>query len=184
MKKALVLLADGAEEIEAVVVIDVLRRADIDVTVAGLTGDGIVTCSRKVKIKPDMDIASAAKNAPYDVIILPGGLQGATALSKAAVVGEMLKDQEKCQRIIGAICAAPIAIKAHKIGVGKQITSYPAFKDQFTEYKYSEATVVSDGNLITSRGPATAMQFALEIVRQLCGEEVATATAAPMLVTL
>merc|ERR550519_604466 len=121
-------------------------------------------------ILPDSDLATAIKNAPYDAIILPGGLQGATTLAKLESVKEILQNQEKCNRIVGAICAAPIALLSHNIAVGKELTSYPAFKEILQDtYKYSEANVVKDGNLITSRGPGTAFEFSLAIIEALCG---------------
>uniref|UniRef100_F6U899 protein deglycase n=2 Tax=Ciona intestinalis TaxID=7719 RepID=F6U899_CIOIN len=182
---ALVIIADGSEEIEAVVVIDVLRRAGVYVTVAGLTDDVTVTCSRNVKIQPDVNIATAAKNVPYDVIILPGGLKGANAMSKATSVKDLLTDQDKSCRLIGAICAAPMVLKSHDIGAGRNVTSYPAFKDELSEmFVYNDYDVVVDGHVVTSRGPGTAMKFALKVVRLLCGDDVTNTTASALLFKL
>ncbi|XP_063225919.1 protein dj-1beta [Bacillus rossius redtenbacheri] len=173
-KSALVLLAEGAEEMEFVVSVDILRRAGITTTVAGLNNTNPVICSRNVGIVPDMGFNDAVKKGPYDVVVLPGGLQGAKNLSASKEVKDLLKDQENSGRLIAAICAAPTVLKTHGIAKGKQITSYPSFEDDLVAggYKYSEDDVVVDGKLITSRGPGTAFKFALRVAEQLVGEEV------------
>ncbi|XP_076240480.1 protein dj-1beta isoform X2 [Calliopsis andreniformis] len=182
-KTAILLIADGSEEMEAVITTDILRRAGIDVTVAGLDESPCVKCSRDVKICVDAKMQDAVKQN-YDVVILPGGLGGSKAFSSSPEVGKLLQQQEKENRIIAAICAAPTALKAHGIAKGKQITSYPSMKDQLTdEYKYLEDTVVTDGNLITSRGPATAFAFGLAIVEKLLDKETADKVAKGMLYT-
>lgn len=109
----------------------------------------------------------------FDVVILPGGLGGTEAFIKSELVGGILKTQESSGRLIAAICAAPLALHAHKIALGKSLTSYPSVKDQLTaDYKYiDDKLVVQDGKLITSRGPGTAFQFGLEIAKVLVGEE-------------
>ncbi|WAR14834.1 PARK7-like protein [Mya arenaria] len=149
MTKALLILSEGAEEMETVISVDVLRRAGIDVTVAGLNDAEAVECSRKVKIVPDMSLGEASKHGPYDVIVCPGGAQGANNL------------------------ATPIALASHKIGSGKSVTSHPSVKDKMTSagYQYSEDRVVQDGKLITSRGPGTTFEFALKIVEVLLGAD-------------
>ncbi|KAF7282102.1 hypothetical protein GWI33_003219 [Rhynchophorus ferrugineus] len=185
VKKALVFLAPGAEEMEVVIVVDILRRGGIDVTVAGLPNASTVKCSRGTNIVPDVGVNDAASKGPYDVVILPGGLGGSKALAEFPIVGSILKDQEQSGRLIAAICAAPTALKAHGIAEGKTLTSYPAMKTEMEEggkYKYSEEKVVVDGNLITSRGPGTAFDFALKIVDHLEGKDQASTIAKAMLV--
>ncbi|XP_074098092.1 protein dj-1beta [Cotesia typhae] len=180
-KTAIVLMADGAEEMEAVITADVLRRAGIDVTIASITGNDCIKCSRDVKICADTQL-DAVKNNSFDVVILPGGLGGSKALASSKEVGELLKKQESEGRVIAAICAAPTALKAHGIAPGKQVTSYPAMKDQLVDYyKYLEDIVVTDGNIITSRGPATAYAFGLAIVEKLLNKEAALPVAKGML---
>ncbi|XP_055372539.1 protein dj-1beta-like [Condylostylus longicornis] len=181
-KSALVILAPGAEEMEFVISADVLRRAGIQVTVAGLENSEVVKCSREVIIKPDASLEDV-KNNDFDVIVLPGGLGGAKAFASSKIVGELLKKQESANKIIAAICAAPIAFDSHDIGLGKKITSYPAFKDQLsTKFKYIEnESVVKDGNFITSRGPGTAFDFALKIAEELNGADKAKEVAKAML---
>ncbi|XP_034180743.2 protein dj-1beta [Osmia lignaria lignaria] len=180
-KTAILLIADGSEEMEAVITADVLRRGDIQVTVAGITDSECVKCSRDVKICADAKLQDAV-NKTYDVVILPGGLGGSKAFATSAEVGKLLQQQEKENRIIAAICAAPTALKAHGIAKGKQLTSYPSVKDELkNEYKYLEDKVVTDGNLITSRGPATAFAFGLAIVEKLVGKDTADKVAKGML---
>nr|CAD7429625.1 unnamed protein product [Timema monikensis] len=183
-KTAIVLLAEGAEEMELVISVDVLRRAGVGVTIAGLSGKDPVKCSRDVIIVPDASLEDAVKKGPYDVVVLPGGLGGAKALAASAEVGCLLQQQEKAGRIVAAICAAPTALKSHGIGPGKLLTSYPSLKKQMLEnnvYKYSEEEVVVDGQLITSRGPGTAFKFGLAIVEKLLGKEAADPVAKGML---
>ncbi|XP_046849201.1 Parkinson disease protein 7 homolog [Xenia sp. Carnegie-2017] len=180
--RALIILAEGAEEMETVITADVLRRGKVDTTIAGLNGEGPVQCSRKVVVKPDLSLEDAHKLAPFDAVILPGGLGGAERLGKSQKVKSVLQEQEKADRIIAAICAGPTALAAHGIGVGKALTSYPSVKDKFKDYKYSEDRVCIDGKLITSRAPGTAFEFAIEIVRAVRGDDgVADGLAAPML---
>ncbi|KAJ8953648.1 hypothetical protein NQ314_007255 [Rhamnusium bicolor] len=183
-KTALVFLAPGAEEMEAVIAIDVLRRGGVNVTVAGVPDSSVVKCSRDVNIKPDISVTEA--KGPYDVLVLPGGLGGSNALGSSKEVGDLLKQQENDGRIIAAICAAPTALKSHRVAFGKNITSYPSMKPQLEEgshYHYEEDKVVVDDNIITSRGPGTAFDFALTIVDKLLGKEKASEVAKAMLLT-
>ncbi|KAK3537003.1 hypothetical protein QTP86_032259 [Hemibagrus guttatus] len=178
-KRALVILAKGAEEMETVIPVDVMRRAGIAVTLAGLTGKEPVQCSRDVQICPDTSLEEASKQGPYDVVLLPGGLLGAQNLSESPAVKEVLKEQEGRKGLIAAICAGPTALLAHGIGYGSTVTTHPGAKDKMMagdHYKYSEARVQKDGQLITSRGPGTAFEFAMTIVEELLGAEVAAQT--------
>merc|ERR1719233_1662000 len=180
--RALVLLATGAEEMETVITVDVLRRGGV-VVVAGIDGANTVTCSRNVKIAPDSGLAECG--GQYDCVVLPGGGPGAAALGASKEVGQLLAEQDSAGRIIGAICAAPTALLSHKIGLGKNITSYPApaFKEKLAgPYNYKEDKVVVDGNLVTSRGPGTSFDFGLELVKLLVGEEKMKEIASAMLV--
>lgn len=121
----------------------------------------------------------------FDAILLPGGLGGSDAFAKSTVVGEMLKRQESEGRIIAAICAAPIVLLANSIGFGKSITSYPSFKDRFSQYTYvDDQIVVHDGQFLTSRGPGTAMVFALKLVEIMSSAEKATEVAKGMLLNV
>jgi len=120
--------------------------------------------------------------APYDAIVLPGGGPGAQKLASSEKVKVLLADQEAAGKIIGAICAAPTALLAHNIAKGKKLTSYPAFKDKLSaDYTYTESLVEVDGSLITSQGPGTTFQFALQLVKTLVGEEKAKEISSAML---
>ncbi|XP_065061111.1 Parkinson disease protein 7 homolog [Rhopilema esculentum] len=180
-KRALVVLAKGAEEMEAVISIDVLRRAKVDTVVAGLHGSEVVTCSRGVFVKPDISLEDVKKEM-FDAVVLPGGLEGAQNLAESSVVKEILQSHEKDGKIVAAICAGPIAFATHGIGKGKKITSHPSVKEKFDGYSYQEQTVVTDNNMITSRGPGTAFDFAFEVVNALCGEETVKEMKKPMLI--
>uniref|UniRef100_A0A9L0R9C9 protein deglycase n=1 Tax=Equus caballus TaxID=9796 RepID=A0A9L0R9C9_HORSE len=129
-KRALVILAKGAEEMETVIPVDVMRRAGIKVTIAGLAGKDPVQCSRDVVICPDASLEDAKKQGPYDVVVLPGGNLGAQNLSESAAVKEILKEQEKRKGLIAAICAGPTALLAHEIGFGSKVTTHPQAKDK------------------------------------------------------
>lgn len=183
--KALLILAEGAEEMEAVITVDVLRRAEVDVTVAGLDGPEPVRCSRNIVVKPDASLDDATRTATYEAVILPGGLKGAQNLAGSAKVKHLLEEQQKSGRFIGAICAAPTALLSHKICTGKMLTSHPSVKNQLSDaYKYSEDRVVQDGTLITSRGPGTAFEFGLALVEALQGKEKRDSIVPPMLLKL
>lgn len=181
-KTALLLIADGSEEMESVITADVLRRGGVTVTIASIGDNECVKCSRDVKICADTKLSNVIDKEKYDVVILPGGLEGSKAFAKSAEVGKLLQEQEKEDKLIAAICAAPTALKAHGIAKGKQLTSYPAMKDQMTDgYNYLEDRVVVDGNLITSRGPGTAFAFGLALVEKLVNKETAATVAKGML---
>ncbi|CAG0921032.1 unnamed protein product [Notodromas monacha] len=182
-KRALVLLAKGAEEMEVVITVDVLRRGGVSVQVVGLEGPETVVCSREVKIVPDVGIAAVLDEDPVDAIVIPGGLKGAEALAADSTVGKLLKSYESGGKIVAAICAGPTVFKSHSIGLGKKLTSYPSFKDKLAaDYTYLEDRVVEDGNMVTSRGPGTAFEFGLVLVEKLCGKEKSDSVAGPMLV--
>lgn len=168
MSKVLVPLAMGFEEIEAMTIIDILRRAEVKVTIAGL-GKKQVTGAHNVKVQADTHIEDVS-SSDFDMIVLPGGLPGATNLQKDKTVQKLLKEFDKQNKSIGAICAAPIALES--AGVLKEnYTCYPSFESNIREEGYiSNQDVVSDENVMTSRGPGTAMTFALAIVAKLCGD--------------
>jgi len=161
--KALVILADGFEEIEAVSIIDILRRAQIQVTVAGLD-KLLITSTRKVKVEADIELEKIA-NETFDVIALPGGEPGATNLQNSSLVASVLTKQHNNQGLIAAICAAPKVLDNLGFLKGKRATSFPGVK--LNSSIYLEDRVVVDGKIITSRGPGTAMEFSYEILAQL-----------------
>ena len=170
------LVANGTEEMEAVITIDVLRRADIKTTVLSLN-EKQVTCSRGVVLVADTtDVPSKV----FDVIVLPGGLQGAKTFASDVRVKSLLESHlNKC---IAVICASPIALEHWQIHSSSRITSHPSVKDQLKSFQYSEDRVVVHDNLITSRGPGTALEFALAIVGHLKGNDMRDKVAAPMVI--
>lgn len=172
MARALVILAQGAEEMEATITVDVLRRGGVEVVLAGLDGDGPVVCSRGVRILPDVALSTTA--GPWDVIILPGGLEGARRLSESPAVGDLLRAQEAAGRAAAAICAGPTALVKHNVYSGRKLTSFPGVQDVVGAHgELVQTPVVEDRNLVTSQGPGTTFAFALALVRRLAGEETA-----------
>ena len=150
---ALVVIAEGSEEMEAVILIDILRRATIAVTVAGLDDDKLVTCSRQVQIKPDVSLDKVL-DFKFDLIVLPGGGGGAERFAESETIHELLRRQKKEERRVACVCAAPIALIAANVFKNKTMTSHPAVKDKVKAFAkaYSEERVVVDGVLTTSRG--------------------------------
>ena len=169
MAKVLVPLADGCEELEAVTIIDLLRRAGIEVVTAGLK-PGIVCASRGVQLVPDLTLDVALQD-DYDMVVLPGGMPGATHLKDDARIIELLKKMAAAGKYIAAICAAPMVLAEAGILNGKQATSYPGFLDTISDVTLSSAAVVQDGKVLTSRGPGTAMDFSLALVEILTGTD-------------
>ncbi|MBU1077250.1 MAG: DJ-1/PfpI family protein [Spirochaetes bacterium] len=173
MKKlAVIILAEGFEEIETVTPIDLLRRGGIEVTVAGLSGLE-VRGSRGITLKADC-LIDEIPNEP-DVLILPGGGKGAANLAGSEKVLKLLKTQNENDRIIAAICASPAIVLAPSgIASNKTITCFPAFKNDLpNDVIYKNDRVVTSDNLITSQGPGTAFDFSLTLIRLLAGEEIA-----------
>ncbi|MCD6173734.1 MAG: DJ-1/PfpI family protein [Sulfurimonas sp.] len=171
MSRVLVPLACGFEEIEAVSIIDILRRAEIKVQVASLDENKLVKGANKIVVQADMQVKDVDVDM-LDMIVLPGGLDGTYALADDENIQNILKEMDEKGKNIGAICAAPFAL--NKAGVLKQnYTCYPSFEEQIRidGYQGDKTMVVEDGNVITSRGPATAICFALEIVKKLRGQE-------------
>jgi protein deglycase len=165
-KRALIILADGFEEIEAVTPIDILRRAQIDVIVAGL-GNKTVTGSRGVKITADILLDELHQE--IDVLVLPGGSPGAEHLAKSKKVAGLINKMFKAGKIIAAICASPaLVLEPTGILKNKKATCYPGMEKLFSQdVKFSKDALVRDGNIITGRGPGTALSFALSVVEAL-----------------
>ncbi|NOS35116.1 MAG: DJ-1 family protein [Deltaproteobacteria bacterium] len=180
-KKVLVPVADGCEEIEAVCIIDVLRRASAEVTVASV--DSLeITASRGVKLVADKLIGECADTV-YDLIALPGGMPGAEHLRDSAELIAMLKRQQRDGRLYGAICASPaVVFQHHNLLEQRRATTHPGFVDRLENRSAVESRVVVDGNCITSRGPGTAIEFALKLVELLYGHEKAAEVAHPLLI--
>jgi 4-methyl-5(b-hydroxyethyl)-thiazole monophosphate biosynthesis len=168
MSKVLIPLAPGCEELEAVTVIDILRRAGIEVTTAGLAA-GPVCASHDTVLLPDMTLDQAL-HQDYDMIVLPGGMPGSEHLKNDARVIGVLRKMAVAGNYVAAICAAPMALHAAGILSGKRATSFPGVLDRLPgRHTYSADAVVIDGKVVTSRGPGTAMDFALALVELLAG---------------
>jgi protein deglycase len=170
MKKVLAVLAPGFEEIEAITVIDILRRAGIETTVAGLDEE-LVCGSHQIRIRCDA-MLDGINTENYSHLFLPGGQPGTENLKKDKRVLELVSAFNKANKIIAAICAAPTVL--HQAGIlhGRQVTSYPAERERLTGSSYRDDSVVRDKNIITSRGVGTAIDFALTLVEDICGTKV------------
>ena len=171
MSKVLVPLANGFEEIEAVTIIDILRRGGVEVLVASLDDSSLVKGANSIVVQTDIEISTITAES-LDMIVLPGGWGGTYALADDANVQRLLQEMDAKGKNIAAICAAPYAL--NKAGVLKEkYTCYPSVEEEINKegYQGDSAMVVSDANVMTSRGPATAICFALEIVKKLQGEE-------------
>lgn len=172
MAKIILAISNGFEEIEAISIIDVCRRANIEVTIAAVE-DLTTTGAHNIKIQADCKIEDISSD-DFDMIVLPGGLPNAFTLADNEKVQSLLKEFKLKNKKIGAICAAPYAL--HKADVlNENFTCYPSFENKIKidGYHKNDAIVI-DNNVITSQGPATAMIFALEIVNILCSEEIYT----------
>ncbi len=180
MSKVLMPLAHGFEEIEALTVVDILRRAEIDVVLAGLL-PGPVTGAHNISVVPDTTI-DAVNAYSFDMIVLPGGQPGSDNLNADPRVHALLKEFSASDKLIGAICAAPIVLAASGLLNGKNATCYPTYIRRLIGAVYEDRPVVCDGNLITSKGPGTAISFGLEIASRLAGRDVADAISESMIV--
>jgi 4-methyl-5(b-hydroxyethyl)-thiazole monophosphate biosynthesis len=170
MPKVLVPIADGSEELEAISIVDILRRAEVDVVIASLSGE-MITASRGTKIVPDMSLDEALEQE-FDMVVLPGGMPGTDHLDNDYRIHTLLKEMVENKKYVGAVCAAPSVLAHAGLLDGKRATCYPGFLDNISENVASTNAVVErDGQIITSRAAGTAMDFALEIVEALCGTE-------------
>ena len=166
-KSVLVPVADGTEELEAVAIIDVLRRAGAAVTMASVSGDRQITASRGVVIVAD-DRIEACVEKDYDLVVLPGGIPGAQNLRDSDPLKQILIRQREKERLYGAICASPaIVLEHHGLLAGHQATCHPGFTDGLSDKTRIDEPVVMDGNCLTSRGAGTAVTFALALVERL-----------------
>ena len=168
--RALISLADGVEDIECVTLIDVLRRAEVEVVVASIEGRRMITCARGTRLTADTMLVDVLAQ-DFDLIVLPGGMPGAERLAEHEPLAEKVREQAKAGKLFAAICAAP-AVALQQYGVLKQrrMTCYPSFSDRLSGCTFVDQPVVVDGNCITSQGPGTAMEFALTLVEQLTGK--------------
>ncbi len=168
-KKAVIILSPGYEELEAVAVVDILRRAGIDIRIAAVE-NGPVASARGIKIVPDVSL-DEIKDDKFDLIVLPGGLDSTETLSGDGRVIGMLRNQIDEGRMVGAICAAPTVLDRHGLAEGHEITCHPVCREAVRHSRISDKRVVTDGLLVTSQAPGTALEFALRLVELLEGTE-------------
>ncbi len=173
MARALVFLAKGFEEIEACTIVDILRRCGVEVTMAGLAPD-LVEGAHGIKFVPDETIEKADVK-DFDAIVCPGGAPGYKNLRKNQRVIAMIKEAFNSNKLVAAICAAPAVLSDAGVLKGKACTIYPGMEGELEKGggKPKKDIVVVDGNVITSRGPATALPFALKLAEKLAGKNVA-----------
>jgi 4-methyl-5(b-hydroxyethyl)-thiazole monophosphate biosynthesis len=185
-KKALVTIANGSEEIEVVSIIDILRRAGVEVTVATchLSSGMEITASQGTKIVAETSIDNCI-NTEWDLIAVPGGVEGSNALAESELLSKLLRRQMTEGKFYAAICAAPALVLGSKgLLVDKIATCHPHFYQTLEAKEIdTESRVVVDGNCITSQGPGTAIEFALELVEQLCGIVKREEVASPLVLT-
>lgn len=168
MTTVLVPLAQGCEEIEAVTVIDILRRGGITVVSAGLDAQA-VHARRGTVLLPDTTLDAALEHS-YDMLVLPGGQPGTSNLTADARILALVSNMARQHKYVAAICAAPSVLANAGVLDGKRATSFPGALDAFPKVLQQAAAVVEDGKFITSRGPGTAMDFALTLVERLAGK--------------
>ena len=180
MSRIGVLLAEGFEEIEAVTIIDVLRRAELEVTVLGVGGERI-SGAHGLQVEADQ-VLEENPDADWSALVLPGGLPGATNLRDNPIVLELIRSTYSAGGKLAAICAAPIVLGSAGVLEGRRATCYPGFEEGLTGAECSEERVVVDGNITTSRGPGTSLDFALCLVAQFKDQETADSLREGMLV--
>ena len=164
-------LADGFEEIEALAVVDILRRGGVEIKTVSINGSLNVQGAHNICVKSDMTDSEIGNDA--NCVILPGGLPGTTNLSKSSVVEKTVKECYKSGGIIGAICAAPSVFYKYGLLDGKKATAYPGYDEEMPKCNYTGSDVETDGNIITSKGAGTAHLFGFELLKHLKNEEIA-----------
>ncbi len=174
IKKVAVFMADGLEECEALVVVDLLRRAKIDVDTISVFGSIKVTGSHNIGVSVDL-LFEEADLSKYDALFLPGGLNGSKALASHKELADCLTESYKKGKLIAAICAAPYILARLNILKGKKATCYPSFKNELTDNGacYLDEKVVVDGNIVTSAGLGCVFLFAAKLIELLASKEVA-----------
>lgn len=166
--RVLVPIANGSEEMEVVMLVDILRRAKMDVIIASVEKYTQVVASQKTNIVADKSIGDASEST-YNLIILPGGAEGAERLGRSKVLKEMLKEQKKSGRIYGGICSSPAILEKHGLLKDKLVTAHPSVIGKLTGQVADGAGIVIDGNVITCKGLGSVMDFSMAIVHKLFG---------------
>ena len=177
MKTALIFLADGFEEIEAIGVADVLRRADVDALFVSIDDEQFVRGAHNLSVESDLDFIDL-ESAETDAIILPGGMPGSDNLNQSEPLKELLVEQNRQGKLIAAICAAPLVLGELGLLQGRSATCYPGFEQRLAGATIVDAPVVVDGNVITGKSPGSVFAFSLALVEYLEGPEKAAQVAA------
>lgn len=167
----MILLADGFEEVEALTPVDYLRRMSVEVEMVSLKDELYVKGSHGIEVKANKTLDDIKEFNTYSGVIIPGGLPGATNLRDDDRVIKIVREFNEKKKLVAAICAGPIVLQRAGIIKGRNITSYPGFDKDLVDANYKEDIVVQDGNIITARGPAAAIYFAIKISEYLKGEE-------------
>jgi len=167
--KVVVPLVDGFEEIEFSTMVDILRRAEMDVTTAGLK-EGLIEGAHRVKVMPDTSIDKITPG-DFDLIVLPGGYPGFENLGKDERVLNLVREMDRGGKYVTAICGAPSVLSKAGILKGRKATIHPAVEEMLTDAQHVDERVVVDGRLITSQGPGTAMEFSMKLVEVLVGKD-------------
>lgn len=175
-----VFMANGCEEIEALTQVDVLRRAGIETKSVSITTEKLIKGAHGIDFMADCTIFDIDFDK-VEMVVLPGGLVGRNNLMNSKEVVTVCKKFNELGKFVTAICASPSVLGENNILQGKKATCYPGFEEQCHGAEISNAVVVKDGNIITSRGPATAMDFAIELVKTIAGDSVAEKTAQGLL---
>lgn len=170
MSKAYVFLADGFEEIEGLTVVDILRRADVEVCTTSIMGRKEITGAHRIEVKADAKL----ENCDFtdgDLFVLPGGMPGTRYLGQCEPLCELLKEKDRQGVYLAAICAAPSVLGDLGLLSGRKAICYPGFEERLTGAEVTFEKVVTDGHITTSMGMGTAIPFALRLVALLCGEK-------------
>ena len=170
MSKLYIFLADGFEEIEGLTVVDILRRAGVEVTTVSIMGKKTIVGAHKITLEAD-EVFEDCNFSDGDMFVLPGGMPGTLHLGEHQYLAELLKKADHEKKGIAAICAAPSVLGDLGLLKGKKATCYPGFEDKLKGAEVVFDQVVRDGNVTTSRGMGTAIPFALDLVSQLVSEE-------------
>jgi DJ-1 family protein len=170
-KNVLVLVADGSEEMEIVIFVDLLRRAGINVDIVSIKdNDNLIQCSRNIKLLADKNINDISDYGIYDLVYIPGGSLGVENLKSNSKVKEIIRYFYNSKKYVSAICAGPLVLKESLNTKDLKLTSYPTLKDQYENY--IDELVFQDSNVITSQGPATTFLLAFKVIEILRGENI------------
>lgn len=164
-----VMLADGFEEIEALTAVDILRRAELPVTTVGIGGGNLIRGAHGIPVMTDTWDGEEPRFDDLEAVVLPGGMPGTLGLEHSELVSAVLDCAAKEDKVIAAICAAPSILGHRGLLAGRRATVFPGFEQELTGAEVTGDAVVWDGNILTSKGPGTATEFALALVERFAG---------------